>query len=490
MSQFFLSSAEKRNLAQTAHRTSARDTEKPRITGFTEAELAAAKWSRDLVEVREKVARPTNLDAGQPFRVISRGAPEQSVTKDAHQPIKEPKSSTKQPKEKHLDDGKVKKKKDKKNKEDKKLEKGAKKLAKKMRKDEKHRTQKECTSDPEHVEGGLVTEPLHQGIPVEAAIDQLIEHARVEVSSANMANIDRDVKDTFFYDMQGVSTGSADAIAAAGTNCHMDTAEKNSPPPLRSLAQYLAEQEGMSVPVDPRNPLESAYDLKAYKLFCEHMQRRKLNAPEEPEWDHLPFLRRSPSPCRLRTDGAMWPTRRGAWKSRAGGAYLPPTDAPPKDRKDEKDVEERRRQMDSRWSHLSSQGGPQSKGLNSPSRSQSIARYLYPEEFAKRVVRTRRSPDYKPEPRCKSGSSNSSRSRSRSLSNSQARSRRANRKQQQGRRPASASSHSDRASPVYEIEGSSGSQLARTSAGDTLGQLQAKPKKEWTQFGDLQADDV
>lgn len=47
-------------------------------------------------------------------------------------------------------------------------------------------------------------------------------------------------------------------------------------------------------------------------------------AMDEPDWDHLAYLRRSPSPCRLRTTGTMWPTRKGGWRSRAGGVYLPP----------------------------------------------------------------------------------------------------------------------------------------------------------------------
>merc|ERR1712106_943355 len=176
--------------------------------------------------------------------------------------------------------------------------------------------------------------------------------------------------------------------------------------------------------------------------------------------------------------------------SRAGGTYLPPTDAPPKERKDATDLEECRPQVDSRWSHLLAERGPPSKGLNSPSRSPSIARYLYPEEFARRVVRTRHSPDYRPEPRCKSGSSSSSRSRSCSLSNSGARSRCAKQKHRRRARPSAASSQSDRTSPVYEIDGAPSNQQVTCASGNALGKQQAEQKKAWTQFGDMQADDV
>ena len=159
-------------------------------------------------------------------------------------------------------------------------------------------------------------------------------------------------------------------------------------------------------PNDPMNPLNAAYDMKAYELlrklrldeehqmsqvpkgcegqlisialvlnvgglpfdlFCSfglyicftyifsisfHVNlplRSREMAMDEPDWDHLPYLRRSPSPCRLRTTGAMWPTRKGGWRSRAGGVYLPP---------------ELRR-----------------------SPSASPARWMYPEEFKRKTLR-------------------------------------------------------------------------------------------------------
>jgi hypothetical protein len=121
------------------------------------------------------------------------------------------------------------------------------------------------------------------------------------------------------------------------------------------------------MPQDPVNPLDAAYDLKAYEIFARFRRRvgRTLSkvAQDEPEWDHLGYLRRSPSPCRLRTNGPMYPTRKGAWRSRAGGVYLPPEEPNPEDR-----------------------GG---------SPSPSPARWVYPEEFTKRERKEfRRSPSY------------------------------------------------------------------------------------------------
>ncbi|CAJ1386373.1 unnamed protein product [Effrenium voratum] len=120
-----------------------------------------------------------------------------------------------------------------------------------------------------------------------------------------------------------------------------------------------ADAEGtestLPMPNDPMNPLNAAYDMRAYellrKLRLDEEHQISQIALDEPEWDHLGYLRRSPSPCRLRTKGAMWPTRKGAWRSRAGGVYLPPENA-----------EER-----------------------PGSRSPSPAKWMYPEEFNRPV---------------------------------------------------------------------------------------------------------
>lgn len=87
---------------------------------------------------------------------------------------------------------------------------------------------------------------------------------------------------------------------------------------------------------------------------------RSLTGAQAPTWDHKPFLERSPSPCRERTEGAMYNTRKDAWRSRAGGVYIPPQRA-----KSESSARE-----------------PQ-------------ARYLHPEEFARyRLGRRSPSPVY------------------------------------------------------------------------------------------------
>merc|ERR1712224_443585 len=77
---------------------------------------------------------------------------------------------------------------------------------------------------------------------------------------------------------------------------------------LRERRREEDEELLAALPRDPMNPLDKAHDLREYK---ESRYKRFPNAAEEPDWDHLPYLRRSPSPNRDRTDGPMWPTRRG-----------------------------------------------------------------------------------------------------------------------------------------------------------------------------------
>ena len=145
--------------------------------------------------------------------------------------------------------------------------------------------------------------------------------------------------------------------------------------PLRTLSELTA---GVAAPREPKNPLNEAYNLRAYDEMSKRRRSRRSpprsQADELPEWDHRGFEFRSPSPCRLRTDGAHANTRREAWRSRAGGVYLPP----------EEGVREIRASI-------------------SP---EPAARYLYPEDF-KRKENMRRSPSYNPEPRAKSSSSSS-----------------------------------------------------------------------------------
>lgn len=300
------------------------------------------------------------------------------------------------------------------------MEKGAKKLAKKMRKEERHRRRKDDILEPASTEANL---------PVDgecSAIDELIAHARVDA-------------------------GSVDAALVGGhlPTMHVAT-EGESPPPCRTLKQLVAQQDAegeaaLPAPTEPRNPLQQAYDLQAYKLWQDGAGKRR-SLPAEPEWDHLPFLARSPSPCRFRTKGTMWPTRLGAWKSRAGGAYLPPTDAPP----DVNKVDVTRHG----WDDDAADGGITTNAANSPS-PEGPARYIFPEQFKRRALAGRRSPSYAPEKEHNShGLKRSKRSRSRSLSNDSASPRRDKRKSKRKQKSTSSSSRSDRASPIYEPEDS------------------------------------
>eukprot|EP00434_Breviolum_minutum_P028773 symbB.v1.2.025451.t3/scaffold2469.1/size78468/7 len=161
--------------------------------------------------------------------------------------------------------------------------------------------------------------------------------------------------------------GAADAAGAA-SSAALEGAEGEHPEGAEGEATAQGGAEGNAqpqpVPNDPLNPLNAAYDMKAYallrKLRLDEEHQISQIALDEPDWDHLGYLRRSPSPCRLRTKGAMWPTRKGAWRSRAGGVFLPP----------EANVER--------------QGSP----------SLSPARWMYPEEFNRPLQKARRSPSY------------------------------------------------------------------------------------------------
>ncbi|CAE7646321.1 unnamed protein product [Symbiodinium pilosum] len=151
-----------------------------------------------------------------------------------------------------------------------------------------------------------------------------------------------------------------------------------------------------------------AYEMLR-KLRLDEEHRLSQVAVDEPEWDHLAYLRRSPSPCRLRTNGTMWPTRKGAWRSRAGGVYLPPEMA-----------ETERR----------------------GSASLSPARWMYPEEFNRPFREARRSPSYtrydREEISCSSSSSSSSTVP----------------KRRRKKRRLRSSSHETRPSPHYVLEAS------------------------------------
>ncbi|CAE7541247.1 unnamed protein product [Symbiodinium natans] len=218
--------------------------------------------------------------------------------------------------------------------------------------------------------------------------------------------------------------GACNWREADGNPGKLDEAKEQGPAPFRSLEELVAQldelekSEGsgvpkaISVPHDPLNPLNAAYDMRAYemlrKLRLDEEHQMSQVAADEPEWDHLGYLRRSPSPCRLRTNGTMWPTRKGAWRSRAGGVYLPPEMA---------EVEKR--------------GSP----------SLSPAKWMYPEEFNRPLREARRSPSYTRYDREEISSTSSSSSST------------APKRQRRKKRRLRSSSHESRPSPDYVLEG-------------------------------------
>jgi len=436
MSQFIKSSAELtafRNSARAAERAEKQERERlvrASVSGFTEAERAAAEWSRELVEVRENLARPTNQEVRGPSRRLSTGSaarlsevhPDDEIylSKEDEAWLREKRKKagkenkkgseklqgTAKEKKKEKKDKEKKEKKDKKVKENRDLEKGAKKMAKKMRKEEKERREKDKLLDTTGVKEVPCDLSLHlaklgaaevaDGLESEftscAAIDHLIQDAKLKASLAG-----------------DIDAGHAEGAASSASSAK--------PPAAVSLDMPMPSV-AVGLPPDPLNPLEKAHDLKAYRIHLEDKAKERSDqdmtrADLVPEWDHLPYLRRSPSPCRIRTRGTMWPTRLGAWKSRAGGAYLPPTDDAP---------ERMRRREESR------------------SRSDSPARYAFPEEFQSRIRESRRSPSYAPEPG----------HRSRSLSHAPESSRASKSKRKRKKKKSSSSSRSERPSPEYK----------------------------------------
>eukprot|EP01071_Lankesteria_metandrocarpae_P005264 Lankesteria_metandrocarpae@DN3933_c0_g1_i1.p1 len=120
-----------------------------------------------------------------------------------------------------------------------------------------------------------------------------------------------------------------------------------------SVHSSVNGDEDHAAPKDPSNPLQAAYDVQAYiaerkgesrrkrsrhargnrndeKDDDEHKDRqhprndRRYSEERDAGWTHDRYLNRSPSPNRDRTDGSMWDTRLGSWRARAGGVFLPP----------------------------------------------------------------------------------------------------------------------------------------------------------------------
>ncbi|PFH37349.1 hypothetical protein BESB_038070 [Besnoitia besnoiti] len=94
------------------------------------------------------------------------------------------------------------------------------------------------------------------------------------------------------------------------------------------------ESRGRECPGDlppraPRNPLFAAYDRESYRELrrrqesCSSRRVAEGTRGELDLWCHDRFHARSPSPKRLRPP-SVWDTRRGQWRSLAGGVYVPP----------------------------------------------------------------------------------------------------------------------------------------------------------------------
>jgi len=295
----------------------------------------------------------------------------------------------------------------------------ARKLAKEMRKEQRRLKREERQAIREE-EAARAAKAAESG-GLADAIDSLIATAQQAKATADTAGEENQLQD-----LAGWKTASYPHIAPVDMPAEPKLAAE--------LEELQAEQDKekpeetlpLVMPHDPLNPLDAAYDLKAYEILRKFRKRSRhlmsKIAAEEPEWDHMGYLRRSPSPCRLRTNGTMAPTRKLAWRSRAGGVYLPP-----------EAIDEDRR------------GSP----------SISPAKWMYPEEFKKREPKVaRRSPSYQPfqrEPMSSSSSSSSSSSEDSSGQNLVPRGKGGPRRRERKSRESS-SSRSERASPVYEPE--------------------------------------
>lgn len=398
MSRFIKSSSEKALLKTVAKKADAAvligdgvGDELSVISGFTEAEQAAAKWARRLSEVQKNYERTTNSDLRHGRR--SRTARHRAASKNNKDddelrrdaPASTKKAADKKDKETRRRDKKLKKdektdrKREKKLQKDDKdkgkqesrkdnsevlMERDAHKLKKQLKKEESRRLKKEKKDKKRN------RNDQDDAIGVSRMdddIDNLITAAQMDVSFVG-SSLDQP-QQTLHYDYSsGARTDALDAVDVS------DGSAPPSPPVLPT-------------PRDPVNPLEQAYDVQAYEAMNRERKFNRARKEEKKEdvrlerrWDHYPFLMRSPSPDRTRTAGPMFNTRKDAWKSRAGGVYLPPTDAQQQER------------------------GEHHRGRDS---SDSPARYVNRDQFKERQER-RRSPSYQPEPRSRSSSTSSS----------------------------------------------------------------------------------
>ncbi|KEP66930.1 UNVERIFIED_CONTAM: hypothetical protein HHA_272190 [Hammondia hammondi] len=102
----------------------------------------------------------------------------------------------------------------------------------------------------------------------------------------------------------------------------------------RGASSKRTERSPSLPPPAPRNPLFAAYDREGYQ----ELKRRRREASDtgssrrhhagreadREQWRHDRFHERSPSPHRVRPP-TVWDTRKGQWRSLAGGVYVPPS---------------------------------------------------------------------------------------------------------------------------------------------------------------------
>ncbi|RQX75441.1 hypothetical protein TGCAST_272190 [Toxoplasma gondii CAST] len=102
----------------------------------------------------------------------------------------------------------------------------------------------------------------------------------------------------------------------------------------RGASSKRRERSPSLPPPAPRNPLFAAYDRESYQKLKRRRREasdtrrgRRHHAGKEAhreQWRHDRFHERSPSPQRVRPP-TVWNTRKGQWRSLAGGVYVPPS---------------------------------------------------------------------------------------------------------------------------------------------------------------------
>jgi len=384
MSRFIKSHEEiaaARNEARRAAKTGAG-------AGFTEAELEAASWARRLPEVQLQIGRKTN---GEKRSLNTKGADLRSLVRSnslrgGAVPVVQENPEPLLPDLPGKKPGKEKTKKEKKEK----------KSHEKKKKKEK-REKKEQGEGIETGDGALAQMTTGEMVSSEVGLleakslemkkrrkiakEMRREQRRLKREERERFRQEQEELEAAFQDDPGLQDAIDNLIQVVQQERPakaeaLDAPEAEGQAPFRSLEELVAQLDELekseagltkpiSAPHDPLNPLNAAYDMRAYemlrKLRLDEEHQMSQVAADEPEWDHLGYLRRSPSPCRLRTNGTMWPTRKGAWRSRAGGVYLPPEAG---------EVERR------------------------GSASLSPAKWMYPEEFNRPFKEARRSPSY------------------------------------------------------------------------------------------------